>query len=290
MLGGRSTLSNARHSLAPGRQRFIGRPAGAPGYHRRAWAMLVTYDGAPYKGWQPHPRLPTVAGVLGAALHRCGIGATPFGASRTDAGVHARAQVASFSTRNTVDPLPLRDALNAELPSTIRVLALREAASSFHAHWSSTGKVYRYRISLCGEVRAWRLPSERFPYQQIDRERLAHVLAFFEQASDVSAFARAREHDPASRRLTRAAILEADSRGVTLEFAAAGFGKYLVRNLVGGALGFAVGAYDEAALRAMLAREEQRPPRAEADGLSLHRVLYPPDLDPFADTDALVGT
>ena len=269
------------------RQGSFGRPPGEPGYHKRAFALLLAYDGAPYKGWQRHPRLPTVAGVLGASLHRCGVGATPFGASRTDAGVHARAQVASFSSSAAIEPEPLRAALNALLPSTLRVLALREAASAFHAHWSSTGKVYRYRLSFCGEAQAWRLPHSA---AELDPARLERALALLLAAPDVSALARAREHDPASRRLARAAILESDARGITLEFAADGFGKYLVRYLVAASVGFALGTLDEPALAAMLAREAKRPPRAEADGLCLHRVLYPPGLDPFPDIETLAGT
>ena len=118
------------------------RPPGQPGFHRRTYALLVRYDGGPYKGWQPHPQLPTVCGVLSAALHRAGVGATPFGASRTDAGVHARAQVASFTTTQVPDLDALLQRLDADLPSTIRVLAAREADSSFHSHWSSIGKIY----------------------------------------------------------------------------------------------------------------------------------------------------
>ncbi|MGC4114095.1 MAG: Ig-like domain-containing protein [Myxococcales bacterium] len=252
------------------------RSPGQPGSHRRTFALLVRYDGGAYKGWQPHPELPTVGGVLSASLHRAGIGATPFGASRTDAGVHARAQVASFSTRAPVDPDRLREALNDDLPGTIRILALREADASFHSHWSSIGKVYRYRLSFAGAPASWRLPSERFPYPSLDTARLAEALRLLEAAPDVSAFATEREHGPDQRKLTRARIVDGSSdREFLLEVAAAGFGKHLVRHLVGGALGFAVGAYSHDDLARMLARQAPRPPRADADGLSLHRVLYP---------------
>lgn len=266
------------------------RPPGQPGFHRRTFALLVRYDGAPYKGWQPHPQLPTVAGVLAAALHRAGIGATPFGASRTDAGVHARAQVASFGTRAAVDPERLRAALQSDLPSTIEILAVREASTAFHAHWSSIGKVYRYRISFRGEPASWRLPAPpRLPYDRLDPARLAAALDALARAADVSALAVDREHGPAIRRLDEARVLGADAAGAVLEFRAAGFGKYLVRRLVSAVVGHSVGAYSLDDLTAMLERRAPRPPRAEADGLTLHRVLYPPDLDPFPDADLLVG-
>lgn len=263
------------------------REPGQPGFHRRTYALLVSYDGGAYKGWQPHPLLPTVCGVLSAAMHRAGVGATPFGASRTDAGVHARAQVASFSTRGPLDLDDLLARLKADLPSTIRVLAAREAPSSFHSHWSSTGKVYRYRVSFAGAGTAWRLPSPRFPYTALDPARLAEALALLEAAPDVSAFATEREHGPAERKLTRARIVDAKPREHLLEFEAAGFGKHLVRHLVGGAVGFAVGAYQRDDLARMLARQAPRPPRADADGLCLFRVLYPAPVDPFPDADRL---
>lgn len=262
-------------------------PPGRPGFHRRAFALLVQYDGTPYKGWQPHPHLPTVAGVLRAALHRAGIGATPFGASRTDAGVHARAQVASFTTREPLDERALRDALNADLPSTLRVLALREADASFHAHWSSIGKVYRYRISFCGEVRAWRLPTARFPFTSLPNDRLDRAVELLRAAPDVGALALSGEHGPTLRRLDRIEVLEKGPRGAVLELQAAGFGKYLVRHLVAAAVGYAVGAYEEADIARILARQAPRPPRADADGLTLFRVLYPADVDPFPDLSAL---
>ena len=266
------------------------RRPGQPGFHKRTFALLVRYDVGPYKGWQPHPELPTVCGVLSAALHRAGVGATPFGASRTDAGVHARAQVASFTTTSELELDRLRARLEADLPSTLRVLALREASSSFHAHWSSTGKIYRYRISFRGAPAAWRLPSARFPYSSLDPTRLAAALSFLAAAPDISAFATKGEHGPAQRSLTRAEVATASEDGFVLEFQAAGFGKHLVRHLVGGAVGYAVGAYTEADLAQMLARAVPRPPRADADGLTLHRVLYPADLDPFPDLDQWAET
>jgi len=260
-----------------------------PGFHRRCFALLVCYDGGPYKGWQPHPELPTVCGVLAAALHRAGVGATPFGASRTDAGVHARAQVASFSTRPAPDLDALVAKLAEDLPQTVQVLAAREATRSFHAHWSSTGKTYRYRISFAGAQAAWRLPAPRYPYSSLDVKLIKEALAVFEAAPDVSAFASAREHGPAVRRLTRARIVSESARELVIEIEAAGFGKHLVRHLVGGAVGFAVGAYSRGELSRMLERKAPRPPRAEADGLTLHRVHYPAEIDPFPDVDRLTS-
>jgi tRNA pseudouridine38-40 synthase len=256
---------------------------------RRAWALLLRYDGNPYKGWQPHPDLPTVGGVVKSALARCGVGATPYGASRTDAGVHARAQVASFSSRADLDPASLLPALNAELPATIRALCLRAAPKSFHAHWSSIGKVYRYRISFSGEGAAWRLPAARFPYSALDAPKLAEALSAIASAPDVSALSGPGDRDSKARAIDEALVIECSPAGATLQFRAAGFGKYLVRHLVGAALGYAVGAYRREELEGILSGALPKPPRADPDGLTLYRVLYPSALDPFPDAERLAS-
>ena len=101
---------------------------------RRNYALLLAYDGRPYLGFQPQASLPTVGGVLASALHRIGIGASPFGASRTDARVQALGQAISFQTRSDVDCAAMQRLLNDTLPSTLRVRALTPAEPSFHAH------------------------------------------------------------------------------------------------------------------------------------------------------------
>lgn len=248
---------------------------------RQTYAMLLAYDGGPYKGWQPHPVLPTVAGVLGAALHRAGVGATPFGASRTDAGVHARAQVASFSSRERLDLERLRWETNDRLPSTVRLLAVRPAPPSFHAHWSSCGKVYRFRLGHGGAPGRWRLPPV-----ELDPTRLLQALGMIEAAPDVAALSATRGEEK-TRRVTRAALLESGAEGSLIEVEAAGFGKYLVRNLMAAAAATAAGELSPDELLAALAGRAPHPRRAPAEGLCLWRVLYPAQLDPFPDVEEL---
>lgn len=109
--------------------------------------LTLTYDGTPYHGWQVQPNLPTVQGTLAAAIHRItGETVFPQGSGRTDAGVHALAQVASF---DLVAPIPaenLHRALNRALPPSIRVLSVESAPPGFHARHSALRKTYEYRI------------------------------------------------------------------------------------------------------------------------------------------------
>lgn len=252
---------------------------------RATFALLLAYDGGPYRGWQPQAGLPTVADVLQGALRRAGIGATPFGASRTDAGVHARAQVVSFTTRTGLDPGGLRDRLNCDLPGSIRVLAARAVPRRFHSHWSSVGKIYRYRVSLSGEPRAFRLPAAERDAMLSGPAAIDRALDLLASAPDLGALC--SRDDGRVRTLRRASVVARSVAGLTFELAASGYGKHQVRHLVTTALGVASGALSEAQLRAILAGLAPRPPRAPAEGLVLHRVLYPVGLDPFPDLDSL---
>jgi tRNA pseudouridine38-40 synthase len=111
------------------------------------WKLTLAYDGTPYRGWQIQPNLPTVQGLLSDAIHRTvGERVLPQGSGRTDAGVHALAQVASFALSAPIPAASLHRALNRCLPPSIRVLAVEAVPPSFHARHSALGKTYEYRI------------------------------------------------------------------------------------------------------------------------------------------------
>ena len=111
------------------------------------WKLTLAYDGTPYHGWQIQPGLPTVQGVLAEAIEQvtseCVL---PQGSGRTDAGVHALGQVASFPLSVPIPAANLHRALNHALPASIRVLAAEPAPSGFHARHSAIRKTYEYRI------------------------------------------------------------------------------------------------------------------------------------------------
>jgi len=111
------------------------------------WKLTLAYDGTSFRGWQVQPGELTVQGELQAALGRI-TGETPLpqGSGRTDAGVHALAQVASFALPVPIPASNLLLALNRTLPSTIRVLEARTVRSTFHARHSAVAKTYEYRV------------------------------------------------------------------------------------------------------------------------------------------------
>lgn len=225
-------------------------------------ALLLAYDGGHFRGWQKQPGLVTVQGALEDSLRQLlGKRYTVHGASRTDAGVHALGQVASFLCGREADlaRLPLSDGL--------RVLRWAPAHPSFHARASSSGKRYRYQLGSLAPsagAQAW--------------ERAREALRGLDGLSELSGLASpSRDRKPAPP-LLRWEIADDG----TLEVSARAFRKHQIRNIAGHLAGIALG-YARPESLAELARRK-RPwmgARAPADGLTLVGVDYPPELDPF---------
>jgi tRNA pseudouridine38-40 synthase len=118
-----------------------------PGHVPQNWKLTLAYDGTDYHGWQIQPGNPTVQAELQAALGRVtGESPLPQGSGRTDAGVHAIGQVASFLLRARIPPENLLRALNRTLPPSIRVLQTKIVPDTFHARHSAVAKTYEYRV------------------------------------------------------------------------------------------------------------------------------------------------
>src|SRR5437879_83255 len=158
--------------------------------------MTLTYDGTSYHGWQVQPGLATIQGAVEHTLGEIeGARVRVDGSGRTDAGVHALAQVAAFNLTNPL-PLPnLRKAMNRLLPRDIRVLSVEEAEPDFHPRYHAKSKTYEYRIlraELCPPFH--RLYVLHHPYS-LDEARMKEVAPMLEGEHDFSAFAAADERD-----------------------------------------------------------------------------------------------
>jgi tRNA pseudouridine38-40 synthase len=119
----------------------------------RTWKLVLAYDGTEFHGWQVQPDRVTVQGELRAAIQRVtGETVLPQGSGRTDTGVHALGQVASFVMYARIPETNFARALNRTLPTAIRVLSAEVAPEGFHARHSAIRKTYEYRIfwgSIC---------------------------------------------------------------------------------------------------------------------------------------------
>ena len=199
--------------------------------------IRLAYDGTDYHGWQVQPGLPTIQGVLEAALAEIeGRPVAVAGSGRTDAGVHALAQVAAFSIVNPIPVFNLKKALNRLLPGEIRVFEVEEAAADFHPRFQAVAKTYEYRI--------WRAevcpPFERrflyhFPYP-MDDDRIIETASVLEGERDFSAFAASDERDAQGGSKVRT-IYESrawrDGDRLVYRVRGSGFLKHMVRNIVG---------------------------------------------------------
>ena len=109
--------------------------------------LVLAYDGTDFNGWQVQPDSPSIQGTLASAIGRItGEKVLPQGSGRTDAGVHALGQVATFAIESPIPAPNLVIALNDALPDAIRVLECAEVSADFHARKSAQAKTYRYRM------------------------------------------------------------------------------------------------------------------------------------------------
>ena len=152
--------------------------------------LILSYDGSDFAGWQVQPDAVTVQGTLASAIGRItGEKVLPQGSGRTDAGVHALAQVVAFVTESSVPTGNFVKALNDILPASVRVLEAEEVAADFHARKSARGKTYRYRIyraAICPPFLAryvW-----HYPYP-LDERAIAGAAALVEGEHDFTSFA-----------------------------------------------------------------------------------------------------
>jgi tRNA pseudouridine38-40 synthase len=257
----------------------------APAALALPFRVTLAYDGTDFEGWQVQAgraggRAPrTVQGVLEEALARLAGGArVPVaGAGRTDAGVHALGQVASFDLPRDIAPGDLARALNALLPGDVRVLEAARADAGFHARKSALGKRYRYVLDT-GRVQ---LPTRRryaahVPFA-LDRARVAAAAALFPGRRDFAALASAGGSARTTVRTVRRSEASWDGETMVYEVEADGFLRKMVRSMVGGLIAAGSGARTAEDLGAALAGGDRRAWPAPADpcGLTLVCVGYP---------------
>src|SRR6202140_5488318 len=152
--------------------------------------VILSYDGAEFFGWQVQPDATTVQGTLASAIGRItGEKVLPQGSGRTDAGVHALAQVMTFVTASSIPTENFLKAMNDILPASVRVLQVTEALADFHARHSARAKTYRYRIyreSICPPFLAryvW-----HYPYP-LDEDAMQQATPRVEGTHDFTSFA-----------------------------------------------------------------------------------------------------
>jgi tRNA pseudouridine38-40 synthase len=239
--------------------------------------LTLAYDGTDFVGWQRQAEGVSVQGLIEDALAGFGAGDVPVaGAGRTDAGVHARGQVASFTLAAGIDPATLVRALNAKLPETVRAIDAEIAAPEFHARFDARAKTYRYRIAN-GPVLspferryAWHVP------RRIDVDAMADAARRLKGRHDFAAFQSAGSAVRSTEREVFAATLSMVDEFLVFDIQADGFLRHMVRAIVGTLLEVGCGRRGADSIDAVLAsRDRSRAGRgAPPHGLFLMAVEY----------------
>lgn len=238
--------------------------------------ITISYNGAPYAGWQRQPRLPTVQGVVEQALERVAGQRVPIhGAGRTDAGVHAAGQVAHFDSEASLVADAWPGALNAFLPPDVRILACVAVSELFHARHRATGKLYRYAIdnqpiaspflqTFCWHVR-----------RPLDVAAMRHAGHLLEGPVNQLAFASRPEPGRTQRPLEQVRV-DVD-RVIAIRVAGRSFMRCVVRGIVGTLVQVGRGQRTPESVAALAASGDRAAagPTAPAKGLCLVRIDYP---------------
>jgi tRNA pseudouridine38-40 synthase len=262
-------------------------PGANPGARLRNLKLTLAYDGTDFSGWQVQPGRATIQGLVASAIGRStGENVLPQGSGRTDAGVHALAQVATLATRSPIPVENFAKVLNDTLPASIRVLAAEEVAPEFHARKSARAKTYEYRVdrrATCSPFVAryvWHYP---FP---LDEAAMAEAAGVVEGEHDFTSFAavdpekfpgeEGREQPRTNLRLIYSSMWQRRGDEFVYTVRGSGFLHHMVRNLVGTFVLVGRGTMDRQGLRRILALRDRSAAgaTAPASGLFLMNVEY----------------
>lgn len=199
--------------------------------------ITISYDGTEFHGWQVQPGLPTIQGILEEIVG--GMEKKPVhvaGSGRTDAGVHAIAQIAAFTIENPIPLGNLRRAMNRLLPAAIRVTRTEEVHADFHPRFDAVAKTYRYtmvRSEICSPF-DWR-SVHHHPYP-LDEAAMMRAAMLFEGEHDFTVFAAKDDRDEEGQSKVRTIFhsrIERTGDRLVYTVRGSGFLKHMVRNLMG---------------------------------------------------------
>jgi tRNA pseudouridine38-40 synthase len=244
--------------------------------------LTIAYDGTDFAGWQVQPDTATIQGTLASAIGRItGEKVLPQGSGRTDAGVHALAQVASFELASRIPAEGLVVALNDTLPASIRIVSAADVSDDFHARKSARAKTYRYRIfrdAICLPFAAryvW-----HYPYP-LNEGAMSDAAPLIEGEHDFTSFAaadpeRGREMEGVSNvRRIFSSQWRRDGSELFYEVRGNGFLHHMVRNLVGTFLLVGKGTLKPEDITAILEARD----RSKAGATAPARGLYLVDVE-----------
>lgn len=247
----------------------------------KTWKLTIAYDGTRYLGWQKlgergakdYER--TIQGKLETLLSRMtGEEIELNGAGRTDAGVHAAGQTASFRTERTFSPEEITAYCNRYLPSDIAVLAAEEMPERFHARLHARGKLYCYRVNNGSRTDVFR---QRFEYRvadALDREAMEDAARRLCGTHDFRPFCASKRTKKSTVRTVDRIDLVWDGDKLTIRFHGNGFLYNMVRILTGTLIEVGLGRIRPQEMDAIFRGERRAGYTAPPHGLTLEHVDY----------------
>ncbi len=243
------------------------------------YIITLEYDGTNYYGWQLQPELPSITGALQEAFYKTFKHTiTITGASRTDAGVHARGQVATFATDLSITPEKLVAGWNNSLPADIVIRTVTPVEPNYNIFDRILAKTYTYHIFLSRPSPLWQRYG--WHYQKtFNLEKLRHTFQQIVGTHDFTSLCAADAPDPNKIRTIESISISYESAWDALKITVRGprFLRHMIRRIVGGALKIASDPkisvdYMQEILRAR--NPNNRLPTAPAHGLLLHNIEY----------------
>ena len=243
----------------------------------RKLRLLIEYDGTAYHGWQVQPNGVTVQELLEKYLTQ--ITKTPvrvFGAGRTDAGVHAKGQVAHFLTESAMTPREFLKALNSCLPADIVILKVDEVDERFHAQMSAVAKLYRYSILNRDYPSALDCRFAHYIAQPLNARAMRQAAAVLVGRHDFTSFRGAGCAAKTSTRTIRVCEIREEGDYLRIEVEGDGFLKHMVRNIAGTLIEIGKGRLSAGDMQAILDSRDRKNagPTAPSRGLCLEWISY----------------
>lgn len=239
------------------------------------YKLTLSYDGTDFSGWQSQPGKRTVQGAVEEALAKiCGKKLPVIGAGRTDAGVHARGQVANFRADLRLERDELLRALNALLPDDVRVLSVRKVPAEWNARKMARAKVYQYRIYNSRLISPFILRYVLRRPSHLDVEKMDEAARLFVRKDDFTAFSSNRLLHPV-RKVYRSEVKK-KGKEIVYTIEANGFLRYMVRTIVGTLIEVGRGKMELRQIEEAFRKKDRSlaGPTAPARGLCLVKVKY----------------
>ncbi|MCK4988361.1 MAG: tRNA pseudouridine(38-40) synthase TruA [Desulfobacterales bacterium] len=240
--------------------------------------LIIEYDGSLYHGWQRQKDDRSIQGEIEKALQKMTTNrVTVIGSGRTDAGVHAEGQVASFKCDTRLEPEALLNGLNSLLAEDTVIKVCEQVSSSFHARFDAKSKIYHYKIlnrptpAAIGRKYSWLI--RKSLNQDAMRAAISHIIG----RHDFKAFegtGSPRQHT--TRQVYSADLIEQQSGLLVFHIEADGFLRYMVRNIVGTLVDVGMQKLTSDDFKSILDSKDrsQASATAPAHGLTLIKVIY----------------